>query len=104
MHGKDLARSEKRITLVISNEDTDDTTRIIKLLENSRILVDGVIETVKHEIKKGRSIYWYVTWNIKQFSVNCYVMLTEKGVMIAEKGIVRAGREWNNIDHMDKSF
>ena len=74
MHGKDLARSKKRITLVISNEDIDDTTRIIKLLENSRILVDGVIETVKHEIKKGRSISWYVTWNIKQFSVNCYVM------------------------------
>ena len=31
-------------------------------------------------------------------------MLTEKGVMIAEKGIVRAGRECNNIDHMDKRF
>ena len=30
----------------------DDIVKIIKSLENSGILIDGVSETVKHEIKK----------------------------------------------------
>ena len=31
-------------------------------------------------------------------------MLTGKGFMAAEKGIVKAGRGYNNMDHMDKIF
>ena len=31
-------------------------------------------------------------------------MLTRKGVMRAGKGAVRAGRRYNNMDHMNKSF
>ena len=33
------------------NEDINDIIKIIKLLENSGVLIDGVIETVKHQIK-----------------------------------------------------
>ena len=32
----------------------DDIIRIIKLLEFSGVLIDGVSETVKHEIKKRK--------------------------------------------------
>ena len=35
-------RAEKGFTLVISNEDMDDIIRIIKSLENSGLLIDGV--------------------------------------------------------------
>ena len=39
----------KEFTSLISNEDMDDIIRIIKLLEDSGVLIDGVTETVKHE-------------------------------------------------------
>ena len=39
----------KGFTLFISNEDMDDIIRIINSLEDSRVLIDGVTETVKHE-------------------------------------------------------
>ena len=36
----------------MSNEDMNDIIKIIKTLENSGALIDGLSETVKHEIKK----------------------------------------------------
>ena len=41
----------KRIILVTSNEDRDDIDKMIKLLENSGVLLDGVSKTIKREIK-----------------------------------------------------
>ena len=45
-------RAGKGFTSFISNEDMSDITKIIKSLEDSGALIDGVTETVKHEIKK----------------------------------------------------
>ena len=45
-------RAGKRFPLFTSNEDMNDIIRIIKSLEHSSVLIDGVTETVKHEIKK----------------------------------------------------
>ena len=36
----------------MSNEDMNDIIKIIKTLENLGALIDGLSETVKHEIKK----------------------------------------------------
>ena len=49
--GKGAVRAGKRFTLFISNEDMNDIMKIIKPLEDSGALIDGVSETVKHEIK-----------------------------------------------------
>ena len=46
--------SEKRL---ISNEDMNDIIKVIKLLEDSGVVIDGVTETVKDEIKKTR---WWI--------------------------------------------
>ena len=46
--GNRAVRAGKRFILFISNEDMNDITRIIKSLEDSLVLVDGVTETVKH--------------------------------------------------------
>ena len=46
--GKEAIRAEKGLTLFISNEDMNDIIKIIKLLEDSGVLIDVVIETVKH--------------------------------------------------------
>ena len=50
--GKRAARAGKRFNLFFSNEDMNDIIKIIKSLENSGVLIDGVTETVKHEIKQ----------------------------------------------------
>ena len=51
--GKGAVRALK-FTLFISNEDMNDIIKIIMSLEDSNILIDGITETVKHEIKQHR--------------------------------------------------
>ena len=43
-------RAGKGFTLFISNEDMNDIIKIIELLEDLGILIDGVTETAKHEL------------------------------------------------------
>ena len=44
--------ARKGLTLFSSNENTNDIIKIIKFLVDLGVLIDGVTETVKHEIKK----------------------------------------------------
>ena len=48
--GKGAVRAGKGFTLYISNEDINDIIKIIKSLKNLVVLINGVNETVKHEI------------------------------------------------------
>ena len=48
----DRKRIEKEFTLLISNEDVNEIIKIIKSLEDSTVLIDGLTESVKNEIKK----------------------------------------------------
>ena len=41
-----VIKARKGITVVISNENMDDIIRILKSLENSGVLIDGVSETI----------------------------------------------------------
>ena len=36
----------------ISNEDIDDTIKVVESIEKSGLLIDGANETVRHRIKK----------------------------------------------------
>ena len=49
------ARAGEEFTLFISNEDINDIIKIKESLENSGLLIKGVSETIKHEIKKQES-------------------------------------------------
>ena len=49
----------KEFTLFFSNEDMNEIIIIIKSLKDSGILVVGVTEIVKHEIKKKRR---WISW------------------------------------------
>ena len=64
MHGLGVVREGKGIFLVILNEDTDYIIKIIKSLENSIVLIDGVSGTVKHEIKKQESRFLGILGNM----------------------------------------
>ena len=39
-------------TVKISNKDLDDITKIVKALEDSELLMKGVIKTLKNDLKK----------------------------------------------------
>ena len=47
-------RAGKRFTLFTLNEDMNDIIKIIKSLKDLGVLIDGVTETVKHEIKNKK--------------------------------------------------
>ena len=52
INGKGAARARKGFNLFTSNEDMSGIIKITKSLEDSNVLIDGITETVKHEIKK----------------------------------------------------
>ena len=49
--GEEAVRAGKGFTWFISNEDMNDVIKIIKASEDSGVWIDGVTQTVKHEIK-----------------------------------------------------
>ena len=49
MKHEGVVRAGKRIILIISNEDMDDTIRVIKSIENSGVIV---MELVRQQNKK----------------------------------------------------
>ena len=49
---RELFRAGKEFALFILNEDINYIIKIIKSLEDLSVLIDGVTETVKHDIKK----------------------------------------------------
>ena len=51
MHERGFVEQERRITLVITNEDMNNIIRTMKWLEHFGVLIDGVSETVKNEKK-----------------------------------------------------
>ena len=51
--GEEAVIAEKGWALFISNEDTNDI-KVIKSLEDSGVLIDGVTKTAKHEIRKQK--------------------------------------------------
>ena len=52
--GNGALRAGKGFHLFISNEDMNDIIKILKSLEDSGVLIDGVTEAVKHEIKNKK--------------------------------------------------
>ena len=60
INGKRAVRARKRFTLFISNDDMNNIIKIIKLLEGSGVLIDGVTEKVKYKIKKTRK---WISWS-----------------------------------------
>ena len=49
------------VTLIISNEEMNDIMKIIKFLEESRLLIKGISETIKNEAKEQKR---RISWNV----------------------------------------
>ena len=49
---KKILGSGHNVTLIISNDEIEDILKIVKSLEDSRLLLEGVSETIKNEAKQ----------------------------------------------------
>ena len=92
-------------TLIISNKDIEDLTKIVKSLEDSGLLLKGVTESVQNEVKEQKGGFLSILLGTLGASL-LGNLLTGKGIYRAGKGkgihrtgegIVRAG-EGNNMD------
>ena len=76
-------------TLIISNEEMNDTTKIVQALQDSNILLKGVTKTIKNETKKQKGGFLSMLLGTLGASL--------LGNLLTGKGIVRAGtgKQWD---------
>ena len=78
------------VKLLIKQEDMNDIIKIIKALENSGTLLKGVTKTSENETKEQREGFLRMLLGTLGASL-LGNLLTEKGMVTAGEGIVRAG-------------
>ena len=78
------------IKFTIEEEDMQDIIKIIKELENSDILLEGVSKTIENEIKEQRGGFLSMLLGTLGASL-LGNLLTGKGIIRAGDGIVRTG-------------
>ena len=81
-------------TLIISNDEMDDILKIVKSLQNSGLLLNGVSETIQHEAKEQRGGFLSMLLGTLGASLLGDILskgLSSKGVIRAGEGTIRAG-------------
>ena len=96
---KKILGSGHNTTLIISNDEIEDILKIVKSLENSAILLEGVSETIENEAKEQNG--GFLSMLLGTLGVSLL------GDMLLGKGIVRApygfkGQETARVDHGSK--
>ena len=91
---KKILGSGNYITSIISNDDMQDLLKIVKSLEDSGILLDGITETVINEVKEQKDSF--LSMLLGTLGASLLVELSTKslsgrGVIRAGEGTVRAG-------------
>ena len=95
---KRTAGAGKIFTLFILNKNLDDIIKIMNSLEDSNVFIDGITETVKHEIKKQEGGFLSALLAPLAASlVQPVISSVVKGT--SGRGVRRAGR-----GYMDKKF
>ena len=89
-------------TLIISNNEIEDIIKIVKSLEDSGLLLEGVTETVQNEVKEQKGGFFSMLSGTLGASL-LGNLLTGKGINRVGKGragegIVRAGCGNNKMD------
>ena len=91
---KKTLRSGNHTTLIISNDDVHDLSKIVKSLEDSGILFDGITKTVKNEVKEQKDVFLSMllgTLGISLLGDLLTKNLSGRGVMRAGEGTITAG-------------
>ena len=84
--GKGAVIATKGFTLFISNEHVNDLIKIIKSLDDSGVLINGVTESAKDKIKKQKRLFRLAT-SIAQPVISSVVKgISGREVRRAERG------------------
>ena len=87
---KKILGSGNHATLIIFNDDLNDLLEVIKSLEKNGILLDGITETVKNEVKEQKGGFLSMLLGTIGASL-LGNMLASRGVIRAGEGTIRAG-------------
>ena len=87
IHKKILGSGHNNTTLIISNNEMDDILKIIKSLEEFRVLLRGVSETTQSEAKEERG--GFLSMLLGTFGASLLDDILSKG--LSGKGVIRAG-------------
>ena len=90
IHGSGVTKSAG-FKLIIEQEDMNDITKIIKPLENSGILLEGVSKAIKNETKEQKGGFLSMLLGTLGASLLGNLLTGGKGIMRAGNGIVCAG-------------
>ena len=86
---KILGSGHNNTTLIISNDEMDDIFKIVKSLEDSVVLLNGVGETIKNEAKEQRG--GFLSMLLGTLGASLLGDLLTKN--LSGKGTIRAGEE-----------
>ena len=87
MLGSGATKGAGTRTLIISNDEMNDITKIVKSLENSGVLLKGVSETIQHEAKEQRGGFLSMLLGTLGASLLGNLLTDGKGVMRTGEGI-----------------
>ena len=91
---KKILGSGNNKTLILFNDDMQDLLKIVKSLEDSGILLDGITETVKNEVKEQKGGFLSMFLGTLGASLLGYLLtknLSGRGAIRAGEGTIRAG-------------
>ena len=91
---KKILGSGNHTILIISNDDMEDLLKIVKSLEDSGILLDGISKTVKNEVKEQKGGFLSMVLGTLGASLLGDLLtknLSGRGVIRAGEGTIRTG-------------
>ena len=88
IHKKILGSGHNNTTLIISNDEMDDILKIVKSLEDSGVLLEGVRETIHHEAKEQRG--GFLGMLLGTLGASLLGDVLSKG-LLSGTGVIRAG-------------
>ena len=91
---KKILGSGNHTTLIVSNDDMQDLLKIVNSLEDSGILLDGITETVKNEVKEQEGSFLsmlLVTLGASLLGDLLTKNLSGRGVIRSGEGTIRTG-------------
>ena len=94
---KIILGSGNHTTLIISNDDMQDLLTIVKSLERRGILLDGITETVKNEVKEQKD--GFLSMLLGALGTSWFGDLLPKN--LSGRGVIRAGEGTIDLKNFD---
>ena len=97
---KKILGSGNHTTLIISNNDMQDFLKIVKSLEDSGILLNGITETIKNEVEEQKG--GFLSMILGTLGASLLGDLLTKNV--SGRGVIRAGEGTIRAGYGSKNF